>query len=1719
MSGRGSGGGPSRGAGGPTQTTWARDGVGAILVVLAVGLAFRLFIVKVYGGTGLEFDLASFRGWADNLASQGLNGFYQRDFFHDYTPGYLYVLYGVGLLSQALNGGAGQIGDLIKLPPILADVAIGWLVWSMAIELGASRRAALVGAAIAVANPVSWFDSVTWGQVDSFGVVFLLLGLRELWRDRPERAAIWTVIAALIKPQLGILIPLVAVVTIRRAIWPAGGFGRPDPPGADRQGATSSQDDDVAQRAAQGASILTRVRAWERRTDQPIRILTTALAGFLTAVILCAPFGLSVIEVGDNGAPIRSGLIEQVFKTTGEYPYVSVNAYNPWALAALDGHGLASDGTWVCDAVVPPVPNGAVCDTAVQFGPVPAVVVGTALLLAIFALVCVIVARRPDRLTLLLGLTVLAIAFFVVPTRVHERYLFPFIALGAILAGVSWRWLAAYVALSLAMFLNMYVVLTSIYGERSGTVDWLGIDGAIRSSSGVTVIAIAFLATGAWAFAQLRPTRRAALAEEIDAEGDPGWEEAARHDPWRDRAVERASAPPSGQRGPLDGDRSDLPGYSLSRRIAASGQSTSAVAPLPTWSDRPSFTEAGAWAWFRGRLFDRPLRADRSGELVGESGGRLDRLDAWVVVVLVVAILGLRIFRLAEPYEMHFDEVYHARTAAEFLQDWRYGISHDIYEWTHPHLAKYIMAGGLVAWGDDRVTGTSDLGVPVRDALVEPRRDDPTLPDNRAGDRLHVVTGSELRSYDLQTRELVATTSIAGADALAIDPVLNRVYVGTSDGQIVTVQQAPLDALRGGGVASPAAPEAFATADGAIAQMYATDDGGTLLVATADGKLETFLAATGERIASIPLPGIAGFAPVGSGPAVTAGAGSVEDPTAVASILAGIIGGQASTYVARLASSADPVILGGIVGAQQRADVLAAIKDGRLAGLTVEDVPRVAVAAADGVDFVDPASGEVISTTPLDGGAHGIAAISGVDDPKLYVTTGGTNGSAGAVAVIVTGGTPAKDGPVVQQTIAMPGVGTRVAFDDASEMVHVLGATPDGSGQTIYVIEPHGNAVFADARLPFAPVALAVDSAKLYPSADRQQILAFDTSGHEATVDLGKHAFAWRLPGVIAGALMAGLLYLLTRILFRRRTVALLVGVLAIADGMFFVQSRIGMNDAYVGLGIIAAYTIFAALWTGAWRWRGAFWLAMPAIGVLLGLALASKWVALYAIGALGLLILARSALGRLVLVGSLIVMTAILGHIAIAAPEGGGFGNLPFVAIMIGLTAVAAAVCVLHPIAWSDDEIRFAVGAPAALGVVVGLGAVALGKAGATVVIGPLAVTPLYLAAGLVVLSLVVYGTFYAAGRLGLGPLAPPPAPNDPAMLLSRPAPPPEASWLRPGALLGLPIVWMVACLLVLPIALYVASYLPWAFIEGHRITNTWPPGHTGQTLIDLTVQMYNYHNNLAVAHAADSPWWAWPFDLKPVWFYQGGFAGSTAGSIYDAGNLAIWWLGVPAMAFGAWQAYARRSLALALIGIGFACQWVSWARIDRAAFQYHYYTSLPFIMMGLAYLLAEVWHGASRRTWLLIRLSAAAAIMGPALLWLFDRPLCGFVGVERVNPGSQACPPLIPQFVLTAQTLGLAVVICVAVIFFLRQLSALDRGDPGEGVVRQLAPLGATAIGALVGLFVVRLLPVGAMLTLDRIPVEPVAIILGLPLFLLAVYVATARDARRFVIGAMVA
>jgi Gpi18-like mannosyltransferase/4-amino-4-deoxy-L-arabinose transferase-like glycosyltransferase len=1325
---------------GETEPRDAAGGYGALVALLVLGLAFRIIIAYLLPGSGFQVDISSFQYWAGNLAGEGLHGFYERPFFHDYTPGYLYVLWVVGGVAQHFGG---TVGDLIMFPPIVADLVLAWLVWSMTRELGGSERSARIGAFFVVVNPVTWFDSVLWGQVDSVGVVVLLLALRELWRDHPERAAALAMLAALIKPQYGILIPIVAVVTIRRALWPAGGHG---------------DDRDVTPSGT----------AWERTTRGPIRIVTTAVTGLVTALAVSFPFGLSLV-----------GLIAQIFNTAGGYPYLSVNAYNPWALVSQNGHGVALDTRWVCDSTV--VPSGPLtiqiggfnlgswpasdlsCPNGFMIGAVPAVIVGMSLFLVAAAVALALIARRPDRRTMLVGLAVLSLAFFVLPTRVHERYLFPLIAVGAILAAVSLRWRIAYILSSLAMLANMYAVLAYLYPGNPQIEDWLGIGPALTSQTGIAAAALTQVVVLAWAFSQLRDDPLDDLATEISGGEDP----------WADDPVRLAPPPPSPipPASPVDLVPGSASGAvpTAASSLAASGTPTAIYEPV--WDDRETATDLGPWAWIRARFGDRPLRPDRSRSLHDEPGGRYDRLDLWIVVVLVLGLLTMRMWRLAEPYEMHFDEVYHPRTATEFLQDWRYGIPHDIYEWTHPHLAKYAMAVGLIAFGDDKVTATTKLDTTVVDADIEPRWQDAAHPDRVSGDRLWVVGSDAVRAYDLVSRKLVATLPVPGASSISVDTSGHEVFVGANQ-EIRVIDTAPLDELRAGIETGEVNARAFTEVDGqdgGIVKLHATRDGSALVLVMTKPVPETSIA-IGEPARDTLI-----FLDVGS-----------------------------TTETGRAQLS----------GVTQIAD--------RGSG-------TVAVAEAEGVAFFDTETGTKRSTVHLDGQVGGLAVTDNLADDPIFVSY---LSSEGPKLAVMKGGASASDDPVLLTSFRLPGdrVGP-VYFDHASRMVHAVGSVSGDSAwgnntagaPTVYVIEPHANppAIYADAELPYEPVAIALDDAREYPSTDRQQLLALSADGQLASIPIGRHAWAWRIPGVLAGVLMAALIYLLARLLFRRRSVGVMAAVLVAADGMLFTQSRIGMNDAYVGLGIVAAYTLFAVLWlrTGDSRrhWL-AFALGMLMVGVLLGLALASKWVAAYAIGGIGLLVLARSALGRVLLILGMVGLSGVLGYIAISVPEGQSGGNYLFLAIMVGLTLVAVVANVLHPVAWTWEEQRIAIGAPIAAGIAVLLWGLTTNQLDGAWKLGPIVTTRLQVGFLGVLGGALVFSLFVGAGRLGFGPMAGIPAPDDPARLLEAPAPAPRG-WLNLGSGFGLPGLWTLACLGALPLVVYVISYIPWALNGTNQI------------------------------------------------------------------------------------------------------------------------------------------------------------------------------------------------------------------------------------------------------------------------------------------------------------
>ena len=106
---------------------------------------------------------------------------------------------------------------------------------------------------------------------------------------------------------------------------------------------------------------------------------------------------------------------------------------------------------------------------------------------------------------------------------------------------------------------------------------------------------------------------------------------------------------------------------------------------------------------------------------------------------------------------------------------------------------------GIELFGDHRVTGQSQLGCPVLDAAIEPRWSDDDASGVRDGDRLYVLTGSQLAVYDLAEPDPGRGTARRPPRALTVDTDTHVLYLAGADGVISTLDTTTLDAQRATG--------------------------------------------------------------------------------------------------------------------------------------------------------------------------------------------------------------------------------------------------------------------------------------------------------------------------------------------------------------------------------------------------------------------------------------------------------------------------------------------------------------------------------------------------------------------------------------------------------------------------------------------------------------------------------------------------------------------------------------------------------------------------------------------------------------------------------------------------------------------------------------------------------------------------------------------------------
>lgn len=239
---------------------------------------------------GHKTDMNCFSAWASMIYKNGISNFYTSNSFHDYPPGYMYVLYIIGAIKSLFNLSSAY--TLVKTPAIICSLLTGGLLYNLA-RKKFSAKTSTVLSALYLLNPAVILNGSIWGQVDSVYTLTILAMVYLLVEKKMILSYFVFAISIFIKPQALIFAPVLILAIIENL-------------------------------------FLTDFSA-----KKVLKNLLWGLGAIAMMFALAAPFGLS-------------NVFDQYVKTISEqYPYFTVNAFNLWGALGKNWDKLSGAGTIV----------------------------------------------------------------------------------------------------------------------------------------------------------------------------------------------------------------------------------------------------------------------------------------------------------------------------------------------------------------------------------------------------------------------------------------------------------------------------------------------------------------------------------------------------------------------------------------------------------------------------------------------------------------------------------------------------------------------------------------------------------------------------------------------------------------------------------------------------------------------------------------------------------------------------------------------------------------------------------------------------------------------------------------------------------------------------------------------------------------------------------------------------------------------------------------------------------------------------------------------------------------------------------------------------------------------------------------------------------------------------------------------------------------------------
>ena len=213
---------------------------------------------------------------------------------------------------------------------------------------------------------------------------------------------------------------------------------------------------------------------------------------------------------------------------------------------------------------------------------------------------------------------------------------------------------------------------------------------------------------------------------------------------------------------------------------------------------------------------------------------------------------------------------------------------------------------------------------------------------------------------------------------------------------------------------------------------------------------------------------------------------------------------------------------------------------------------------------------------------------------------------------------------------------------------------------------------------------------------------------------------------------------------------------------------------------------------------------------------------------------------------------------------------------------------------------------------------------------------------------------------------------------------------------------------MVIIPFAVYMASYAPWfaseTAINRYEVGRSIGPGgllpDAVRSLWHYTYGVYNFHAGLTNAAGNHHPWeskpWTWPMSLRPVLYAidQQNVPGcgdqSCIKAVMLVGTPAMWWIALPVLMWALWRSVVKRDWRYAAALVGYGAGWLPWfADIGRQMYFFYAAPMAPFLVIMIALILGDMLHAPGqspeRRTLGLLVASFYVALAIANFAWLF--------------------------------------------------------------------------------------------------------------------------------------